>query len=68
LLTGLFMPGPRHLRLTLALTGGNRNVGLIWSALGAALSPTMALYFACTQLPIYTLPRLLQALLVRLNR
>ncbi|MDP3616842.1 MAG: hypothetical protein Q8R49_03320 [Rhodoferax sp.] len=68
LLTGLFMPGPRHLRLTLALTGGNRNVGLIWSALGAALSPAMALYFACTQLPIYTLPRLLQALLARLNR
>jgi BASS family bile acid:Na+ symporter len=61
------MPGPRPLRFTLALTGGNRNVGLVWSVLGSALSPGMALYFACTQLPIYTLPRLQQALLRRLR-
>lgn len=67
-LTGLLMPGARGLRCTVALTGGNRNVGLVWASLGAALTPGMALYFSCTQLPIYTLPRLWQWGLARLGR
>ncbi|WP_152579437.1 hypothetical protein [Bosea sp. LC85] len=52
-------------RLTVGLIFGNRNVGLVWSVLGAAATPRMALYFAATQLPIYIMPRLLEALLAR---
>jgi BASS family bile acid:Na+ symporter len=59
------LPGSLRQRLTVGLILGNRNVGLVWSALGAAASPRMALYFAATQLPIYTLPRLIEALFIR---
>lgn len=52
-------PGSLAARLTVGLTLGNRNVGLVWSALGAATSPTMALFFAATQFPIYMTPRLI---------
>jgi len=38
---------------------------LVWSALGAAASPRMALYFAATQFPIYLLPRLIETLIGR---
>jgi BASS family bile acid:Na+ symporter len=51
--------------LTVGLILGNRNVGLVWSALGAAASPRIALYFAATQLPIYILPRLIETLIGR---
>lgn len=64
-LGALFLPGSLAQRAAGALLLGNRNVGLVWSALGSAAPPAMALYFAATQLPIYTLPRLLQALLAR---
>lgn len=64
-LGALFLPGSVAQRGTGALLLGNRNVGLVWSALGATISPTTALYFAATQLPVYTLPRLLQAILTR---
>ena len=67
LLAGTLFPGPTATRITVGLTNGNRNVGLIWSVLGTAASPTIALYFATTQLPIYTLPRLTQGLLRRLR-
>jgi BASS family bile acid:Na+ symporter len=52
-------------RLTVGLILGNRNVGLVWSALGAAASPRMTLYFAATQFPIYILPRLIETLISR---
>ena len=39
----------------------------MWAALGLAATPTMALVFACAQLPIYTLPRVVQHLLPRLE-
>lgn len=55
----LLFPGTFSERVTAGITLGNRNVGLVWAALGAAAAPTTALYFACTQFPIYTLPRLL---------
>ena len=55
-------------RLTVGLILGNRNVGLVWSALGAAASPRMALYFAATQFPIYILPRLIETLIGRDTR
>lgn len=55
-------------RLTAGLVLGNRNVGLVWSALGSAVSPRMALLFAATQFPIYILPRLLESLLRQANK
>lgn len=58
-------PGSLAERLAVGLTLGNRNVGLVWSALGAATSPTMALFFAATQFPIYMTPRLIAFLLRR---
>lgn len=61
------LPGSLAQRVTVGLILGNRNVGLVWSALGAAASPRMALYFAATQLPIYILPRLIEMLIGRGN-
>lgn len=62
------LPGTFAQRLTVGLILGNRNVGLVWSALGTAASPRMALYFAATQLPIYILPRLIETLIGRDKR
>ncbi|CAN7283287.1 hypothetical protein [Bosea sp. LjRoot237] len=57
------LPGTLAERLTVGLILGNRNVGLVWSALGAAASPRMVLFFAATQLPIYLTPRLIGLLI-----
>ncbi len=57
------LPGALAERLTVGLILGNRNVGLVWSALGAAASPRMALFFAATQLPIYLTPRLIDLII-----
>lgn len=68
-LTGaLVLPGSFRERVTVGLVLGNRNVGLVWSALGAAASPKLALYFAASQLPIYILPRFVQILCDRQER
>ncbi|MNR07074.1 hypothetical protein D3C85_1231780 [compost metagenome] len=67
LLMGGLYPGPRVSKFTMALNGGNRNVGILWSALGVSLSPTMALYLACCQLPIHTMPKILQFALPRIE-
>ena len=64
----VLLPGTLPERLTVGLILGNRNVGLVWSALGAAASPRMALYFAATQFPIYILPRLIETLIGRDTR
>lgn len=64
----LLLPGNFGQRLTVGLILGNRNVGLVWSALGAAASPRMALYFAATQFPIYLLPRLIETLIGQYTR
>jgi BASS family bile acid:Na+ symporter len=64
----MLLPGTLPERLTVGLILGNRNVGLVWSALGAAASPRMALYFAATQFPIYILPRLIETLISRNKR
>ncbi len=64
----LIMPGDMATRLVNGLTLGNKNVGLVWAALGAQVSPIMALYFAACQLPIFTLPRAVQLLFERLQR
>jgi BASS family bile acid:Na+ symporter len=57
------LPGTLAERLGIGLILGNRNVGLVWSALGASTSPTMALFFAATQFPIYMTPRLIACLI-----
>lgn len=67
-LIAMMYPGTRMARFTMALNGGNRNVGLLWAALGASVSPTMALYFACCQLPIHTMPKILQFALPRIEK
>lgn len=59
----ILLPGALAERLTVGLILGNRNVGLVWSALGAAASPRMALFFAATQLPIYLTPRLIDMII-----
>jgi BASS family bile acid:Na+ symporter len=59
----VLLPGTLAERLTVGLILGNRNVGLVWSALGAAASPRMALFFAATQLPIYLTPRLIDMII-----
>jgi len=51
---------PRGERLAVALSLGNRNVGLPWAVLGSTLAPTTTLFFALCQLPIFTLPLLIQ--------
>ncbi|WP_456658360.1 hypothetical protein [Bradyrhizobium sp. JR3.5] len=57
--------GPLAERLTTGLILSNRNVGLVWSAMGAAVSPMTALFFAATQFPIYMMPRLIEMLVRR---
>lgn len=43
--------------LTLGLTGGNKNMAIVWANLGtAAAAPDLMLFFVCLQLPIYVLP------------
>ena len=42
--------------IALALTFGNRNVGLPWAILGNSLMPSTTLFFALAQLPIFVLP------------
>ncbi len=44
----------------MGLTLGNRNVGLVWSALGTGTTPSISLFFAATRLPIYLLPLLIE--------
>ena len=60
-------PAGRYSVLQTRLTSSmnQRRAGLVWSALGAAASPRMALYFAATQFPIYILPRLIETLIGR---
>ncbi|MGF6310955.1 BASS family bile acid:Na+ symporter [Bradyrhizobium sp. i1.8.4] len=65
MLGALLTPGPLAARLTSGLILGNRNVGLVWSAMGAAVSPMTALFFAATQFPIYMTPRLIEMLVRR---
>jgi BASS family bile acid:Na+ symporter len=65
---GALLPGSLCRRATSGLVLGNRNVGLIWAVLRTGTTPTMALYFAAAQLPIYTLPRLVQAALDGVRR
>jgi len=64
----LLTPGSLAERLTTGLILGNRNVGLVWSAMGATVSPMTALFFAATQFPIYMTPRLIEIIVGRARK
>ena len=54
---GLFLAnGTLKNRSAFGISTANRNVGLIWAALGLSIDPTIAFYFALSQFPIFTLP------------
>ena len=53
---------------TIAISSGNRNMGLIVAALGGTIPELTWLYFALGQFPIYTLPYMLQPIARRLLR
>lgn len=46
--------------LTIAILSGNCNMGLLIVALGDSADPVLVAYFALAQIPMYTLPALLQ--------
>ncbi len=48
--------GGKRNRLTYGLPFGNRNVGLVWAALGSSVDPMITFYFALSQVPIFTMP------------
>lgn len=66
-LGALLLPGSLAERLTAGLILGNRNVGLVWSAMGV-VSPMTALFFAATQFPIYMTPRLIEIIVGRTQK
>jgi ACR3 family arsenite efflux pump ArsB len=46
--------------LTMAHSGGNNNLAIVFANLGAAATPDLTLFFIVVQVPIYTLPALLR--------
>ena len=60
LATAIFLP--RRVAVTLAMMTGQRNMGILMAAIGATVEPEVFVYFVLAQLPIYTLPALLQRL------
>jgi BASS family bile acid:Na+ symporter len=62
----LFLPAGRARAFAIALLAGNRNMGLMLTAIGFAVPDVAWLYFALGQLPIYLLPHLLRPLARRM--
>jgi hypothetical protein len=58
----VFAPAGRDRAFALGLAAGNRNLGLMLAATGAALPDTTWLYFGLAQFPIYLAPQMLQPL------
>jgi len=52
----LFAVLGRRRALTVGFATGNRNMGLLWAALGPGTALEVTLYFAVAQLPMYVLP------------
>ena len=61
----LLAKGDLRDRIALALTFGNRNVGLPWAVLGSALDPSTTLLFALAQLPIFVLPWVVRVVMAK---
>ncbi len=55
--------GNANERLAYGLPFANRNVGLVWAAIGLGIDPVIAFYFALSQLPIFALPAILKIVL-----
>lgn len=53
---------------TVAMMTGNKNMGLLIASLGGAVDPTIFLFFALVQLPIYILPAALEPAYRRLAK
>ena len=66
--TLVFARAGRDRAFALGLTAGNRNLGLMLAATGAALPDTTWLYFGLAQFPIYLAPQMLQPLARRVAR
>jgi hypothetical protein len=64
--TLLFLRVGRARALAIGLLAGNRNMGVMLTAIGFAVPDIAWLYFALGQLPIYLLPHLLKPLARRL--
>lgn len=58
----------RKIALTVALLGGNCNMGLVLTALADRAEADTIVYFAMAQFPMYTLPALIQPIYRRLLR
>jgi BASS family bile acid:Na+ symporter len=62
----LMRPLPGGDRFVLGYATGQRNMGLLVAALGAATPDTTFLYFALAQFPIYLMPQLVKPLALRI--
>jgi len=62
----LFWPLGLRRALTIGLTTGNRNMGLLLAVLPAGVDPDITLFFALAQVPMYVLPALSRPLVRRL--
>ncbi|MGN6571899.1 MAG: Na+-dependent transporter [Pseudolabrys sp.] len=60
--TLVFWPAGRGRAFALGVLAGNRNIGLMLTATGFAVSDIAWLYFAVAQFPIYLLPHLMRPL------
>ena len=58
-----FAPGKIRQRSAFGISVANRNVGLIWAAIGMGIDPTIAFYFALIQFPFFTFPVILNKVL-----
>ncbi len=58
----LFWSYGKKQAMSVALLAGNRNMSVLCANLGAAMTPDIALFFAASHVPIYTLPWLLRRL------
>jgi BASS family bile acid:Na+ symporter len=62
----IFLRAGRARALAIGLIAGNRNIGLMMTAMGFAVPDIAWLYFGLAQFPIYLLPHLLKPLATRL--
>ncbi len=63
-LSGLvFWRAGERTAISIALTGGSRNLVLMLVVIGDALGPAFGLYVAIAQVPIYLMPALIQSIL-----
>jgi len=67
LTTAVFWRDGKIRAVSTALLAGNRNMSVLCANLGAAFTPEIALFFAASHVPIYTLPWLLRRVYARIS-